>query len=65
MNNIFLSTSQAAELLCCSYKTVINYCKSRKLNGIKSPVTGYWRVSLQSVLQLQKNVQGAISDDLS
>ncbi len=55
MVDIIITTNQAAEMLRCSYRTVINYCKARKLSGTKNPVTGIWRISLNSVLCLKEN----------
>ncbi|MHC4183646.1 MAG: helix-turn-helix domain-containing protein [Planctomycetota bacterium] len=55
-DDIQISTTQASEMLKCSYKTIINYCNSGKLTGDKNPVTGIWKISLNSVLKLQREM---------
>lgn len=57
MDDINISTTQAAEILRCSYRTIINYCTAGKLTGSKNPVTGFWKVSLKSVLDLQEKIE--------
>lgn len=61
MDDIQILTSQAAEMLRCSYRTVINYCTTGKLTGCKNPVTGVWKVSLNSVIKLQKTIEDDIT----
>lgn len=49
-----ISVTQAARLLKSCGKTVVNYCLAGKLEGEKNPVTGVWKISLQSVRKLLK-----------
>jgi hypothetical protein len=52
-----IRTAEAAVLLRCSYKTVIDYCRRGKLKGQKNPITGSWLIDLGSVNDLLASVQ--------
>lgn len=56
--DIEISVTQAARMLNCSEKTVVNYCLLGKLKGIKNSVPGVWKVSLVSTEKLLKAKKG-------
>lgn len=56
MNDIHISTAQAAKLLNVCSKTIINYCTQKKLQYTKNSITRRYAVSLASIKNLLKKM---------
>lgn len=53
-----ISVTQAAKILGSAGKTIVNYCMKGKLTGEKNPVTGIWKINLESVMSMKDKAGG-------
>lgn len=51
--DFWIMTTQAAKILGCSGRTIVNYVRKGYLLGRKNGVTGIWEISLDSVYKFE------------